>query len=136
MNNLVTLTLQGHQNAIEFFGINLRNLKHLEIDLLDELRQLSPVNLPARTVLYKGRMIQTSGTALQGWNDYVVALFAERGHELHSLQKLVVRGGLSWRASQVLSLLANLDCFNRLKELVFDAGSTVQSLSEILMAID
>ena len=38
MNSLTKLTLQGHSNAVEFFGINLRTLKYLEVDTLDELR--------------------------------------------------------------------------------------------------
>ena len=40
MKNLELLSLQGHINAVEFFGVDMRNLKILELDMLDELRSL------------------------------------------------------------------------------------------------
>ena len=38
MRQLESLSLQGHINAVEFFGIDMRNLRKLELDMLDELR--------------------------------------------------------------------------------------------------
>ena len=40
MKNLEWLSLQGHINAVEFFGIDMRNIRTLELDMLDELGQL------------------------------------------------------------------------------------------------
>ena len=82
MKTLETLTLQGHTNAVEFFGINLRTLKYLELDMLDELKRRVQGG-GGGSILYQGRVIQTNLQNIQGWEDYVVQLFREKGQELH-----------------------------------------------------
>ena len=37
MNYVESLVLQGHINAVEFFGVNLKTVKHLKLDMMDEL---------------------------------------------------------------------------------------------------
>ena len=39
MDLLQKLKLQGHINAIEFFGVNVRNLRELSLDMMDAVRE-------------------------------------------------------------------------------------------------
>jgi len=67
--------LQAHINAVEFFGVNMRNLKHLELDMLDELfqkiqgRVLQQVQ-PRINLVYQGREIELNVERLREWITY------------------------------------------------------------------
>lgn len=67
--------MQAHINAVEFFGVNMRNLKHLELDMLDELfqkiqgRVLQQVQ-PRINLVYQGREIELNVERLREWITY------------------------------------------------------------------
>ena len=64
MNMLQQLKLQGQINAIEFFGVNVRTLKELSLDLMDSRREA--LNRPngAHLVVYQGRTITVNQQSL------------------------------------------------------------------------
>lgn len=80
MNDLESLSLQGHINAVEFFGIDMRNVKTLELDMLDELCQLSQPGMRGQglrrfaSVLYKGRQIEVQSDRLTAWVNYAKSM--------------------------------------------------------------
>ena len=70
------LKLKGQINAIEFFGVRLRNLVELEIDFMDDLRSL--MNNNSNQVLYLGKSITVNLQNLNNWKNYVEQLLENR----------------------------------------------------------
>ena len=132
MNMVQKLKLKGQINAIEFFGVRLRNLVELEIDLMDDLRSLMSPH--SNQVLYQGKSITVNTQNINDWKNYVEQLLEQRACYLTKLEHLCIKGGSFLRVEQAAQLLSNFDPLKMLKEFVYDC-CCIMGLTEILLAL-